>query len=169
MVALFLGSLNVPEIAGHSAAHAKNTGFFIEDIQKLIDILAFLIADKLYHRRVDITASGAHDQSLKRSQAHAGVHALAADGGGYAGSVAQMAHNDLRFLRVKTAELDGLSGHEHVAGAVETVPADAVFLIVLMRNGVQICLLRHLHAESGIPHRHIWLARHGLLAGLNAH
>ena len=88
MVALFLGNLNIAEIAGHSAAHAQNAGLLIQDVQQLIYIFALFVADELHNSRVDVAASGSHDQALQRGKAHTGVHALAADGSGHAGAVA---------------------------------------------------------------------------------
>ena len=80
-----------------------------------------------------------------------------------------MAHNHLGIFRIKTAELNGLARYKHMAGTVETIAADAVFLEVLMWNGVEICLLRHLHTECSIPYRYVGLAGHSLLAGLDSH
>ena len=88
MVALFLSCLNITEVAGNAAAHAEYAGFLVEDVQYLVDVLALFVADELNNSRINVTTSGSHDQTLKRSQAHTGIYALAADGSRYACAVA---------------------------------------------------------------------------------
>ena len=80
-----------------------------------------------------------------------------------------MAYDDLRGLRIQARELDGFAGNEGVAGAVEAVAAHFVLLKVLIGKRVQISLLFHVHAESGIEHSDVGLAGSSCLAGLDAH
>ena len=80
MIAFLCCILDVTEVAGNATAHAEYTGFLVQNVQNLVYGLAFLVADELNNGRVDITTSGSHDQTLKRSQTHAGVYALTTDG-----------------------------------------------------------------------------------------
>ena len=56
-----------------------------------------------------------------------------------------------------------------MAGSMEAVTTNAVFLIVLMRNCVQISFLRHRHTKSSIPYSYVSFARHNSLTSLNSH
>ena len=56
-----------------------------------------------------------------------------------------------------------------MAGSVEAVAADAVFLIILMRNRIKICFFRHGHTEGRIKYGYIRNARHRLLTGFDTH
>ena len=73
------------------------------------------------------------------------------------------------ILRIQVAEFDSLTGYEHMAGSVEAITTDAVFLIVLMRNCVHISLLWRRHTKSGIPYCYVWLTRHSLFTSLDTH
>ena len=66
-------------------------------------------------------------------------------------------------------DLAGAGGYEAVGGAVETVTADGVVLVVLIGNGVNVRLRRHGHAEGGVEHGDLRHAGHGRLARLDAH
>ena len=78
-----------------------------------------------------------------------------------------MCHDDLGIFKIHAKELCGTLGYKAVACSVETVSSDLVFLIILMRQTVKICLLRHCLMKSGIEyanHRHV---RHQFLAGID--
>ena len=52
---------------------------------------------------------------------------------------------------------------------MEAVPAEMVLLIILGGNGIAVGLGGHGHVERRVEDRHLGLAGHHLLAGLNAH
>ncbi len=66
-------------------------------------------------------------------------------------------------------DLAGAGGHEAMGRAVETVAADGVVLVVLIRNGVNVRFRRHGHAEGGVEHGDLRHAGHRRLARLDAH
>ena len=78
-----------------------------------------------------------------------------------------MAVDDARALFAH--DLTGAGGHEAVGRAVETVAADGVVLVVLIRNGVNVRFRRHGHAERGVEHGDLRHAGHRRLARLDAH
>src|SRR5699024_290590 len=160
---------DVAAVRGQAAAHAQQAGLLVEDVQNLIDRLVLFVADVLYNRRVDVAGAGTHDEALQRGQAHRGVDALAADRGGNGSAVADVADDDFRVLRIQAAEFDCLFGDKAVAGAVEAVAADAVLLIVLVRDGVQVGLLVHAHAEGGVEYSYVRFARANFFTGLDTH
>ena len=78
-----------------------------------------------------------------------------------------MAVDDARALFAH--DLAGAGGHETVGRAVETVAADGVVLVVLIRNGVNVRFRRHGHAEGGVEHGDLRHTGHRRLARLDAH
>ena len=159
----------ITEIAGDAVAHAKDTGLLVQNIQNRIDVLALFVADELDNSRIHIAASGTHNQTLKWGKTHGGIYTLAADGCGDTCSVAQVTYDNLALFRVKLSELQNLAGYEQMAGAMEAVTTDAVFIIVLIGDCIEVCLLRHLHTESGIPYCYVRSSGHSCLACLDTH
>ena len=56
-----------------------------------------------------------------------------------------------------------------MAGSVETVFADAVFFVVIIRNGIEIRFRRHGLVELRIEHRHIRNGLEDFLTGFDSH
>ena len=105
-----------------------------------------MVADELKDSRVNVAGPCSHDNALKRSKTHGCVHALSADGGRYRSAVSKVAYDNFCvFLEV--SELDGLAAYEHMACSVESVAAYLVFLVVLVRNCIEVSFLFHTHSE----------------------
>ena len=82
--------------------------------------------------------------------------------------VAQVAGDQLQLLNGLAQHGGGPLGHVLVAGAVETVAADLVLLIVLIGQGIGVGHGGHGLVEGGVEHGHHGGAGHQLLAGLDA-
>ena len=79
-----------------------------------------------------------------------------------------MADDDLQLACGLAHQLDGALGNIAVAGAVEAVAAQMVFLIVLGGDGVTVGLGGHGHVERGVEHGDLRLAGHDGLTGFDA-
>ena len=89
--------------------------------------------------RVDVAAARAHDQALERRQAHGGVDRPAVLDGRDRGAVAEVAGDEVRVLgRPRFSISTARRGHVAVAGAVEAVAADAVLLVQLVGQAVEV-------------------------------
>ncbi len=66
-----------------------------------------------------------------------------------------MAGNYLGISEVQAGEFRTLCRNELVARAVETVTADAVFVIVLIRKGVHVGISRHGMVERGVENSNL--------------
>ena len=80
-----------------------------------------------------------------------------------------MADDDLQLACGLAHQLDGALGDIAMGRAVEAVAAEMIFLIILRGDGVAIGLRGHGHMERSVEHGDLGLARHDLLAGLDAH
>ena len=85
---------------------------------------------------VKVAAAGAHHEAFHRGEAHGGVHRLAVFDGADGGAASEVAADDLGVVVVHAGDFGGTRAHELVAGAVEAVAADAVFLIIFVGDGV---------------------------------
>ena len=79
-----------------------------------------------------------------------------------------MADDDSQILSVLSQNLSRPFGHEIMAGSMEAVAADLIFLIVFIRKAVQIGLFRHGLMERRIEHHRHGHAGHDLLTGTDA-
>ena len=80
-----------------------------------------------------------------------------------------MAGDELELLDGLAHELGAAGGHVAVARAVEAVAADAVVLVVFIRNGVHIGLAGHGLVERGVEHGdHRHVVAHDGAAGVDA-
>ena len=125
------------------------------------------MADVLHNARVNISGTGAHDQTLERGKTHGGIHALAADGCGNGCAVSEMADDHLGLL-IAAAKRKRSVGNKVMGLAVEAVAADLIVLVVLERKSIHESLRLHAHTESGIEYADIRLAGHNRLACLDA-
>ena len=66
-----------------------------------------------------------------------------------------MAGDDLGIVHIQATELCTYAGHKLVGSAVGAVAAYAVFLIILVRQAVHVCVGRHGLVESGIKRNHL--------------
>lgn len=126
--------------------------FLVHEFVEPVDVVAVLLVEVEEDGRVDASAAGAHHQAVQRGEAHGGVYALAVQNGGAGTAVTEMSRDEAAVFRFLAQNLGGLGGHEAVARAVKTVAADAVFLVVFVRNAVEICLARHGLVKSGVEH-----------------
>jgi len=101
---------------------------------------------------VDVAAAGAHDQAFQRRHAHAGVAAFAVDHGAGRATVAQVGGQPAAVLDGQVGHLRGALAHEVVAGAMEAVATDVVFLVEELRHRIAIGMLGHGLVERGVEH-----------------
>ena len=168
LIAFCCGSAEVTEVRGY-AGHSENAGLLVQDIKNFVYSETFSVGNRLNNCRIHITGTCSHDEAFKRSKTHGCIHALAADRCGDGGAVAEVADNDSLMSFRKLSILNRLCGNEHVAGSVETIAADRIFLIVLRIDTVHVSMRLHTHAESCIEYSYVRLARHSCLACFNTH
>ena len=118
--------------------------------------------------RVDVAHAGAHDHALERGKAHGSVHALAVLDGADGAAGAQVAGDDLGVLDIQARELGAHAGDELVARAVRAVAADAILLVVLVREAVHVGVSRHRLMEGGVEGHDLRDARENGLHGVDA-
>ncbi len=87
---------------------------------------------------------------------------------GNACAVSQMADYDLHVFIIPAQDLSRPSGYIGMTGAVEPVSSHLVFLIILVRQAVQIRMLGHGLMEGCIEHTYHRRIRHQFFAGVNA-
>ncbi len=167
IVALGCRVVEIAEVGGN-AGDAQNAGLLVEYVEHLVNADAVLVHDELDNARVQIAAAGAHGEADQGSEAHGGVHALAAVDGSDGAAVAHMAGDDLQLLDGLAHQLCAAAGNIAVRGAVEAVAADAVVLIVFIGNCVHVCLAGHGLMEGGIEHRDHGNVAHNVAAGVDA-
>ena len=157
----------ITEVGG-DVGQALNAGLLVQDVQHLVDAVAVLVHQILQDAGVHVAGAGAHGETCQRSEAHGGVHGLAAVHSADGGTVAQVAGDDLQLFDGLAQHSGGALGDILVRGAVEAIAADLVLRVVLIGQSVHIGLGRHGLMESGIEHAHHGNAGHAGLAGLDA-
>ena len=168
LVALGGRGLEVAEVAG-DARDAQHAGLLVEHVEHLVDVHAVLVHDELHDARVKVAAAGAHRQANQRGETHGGVHTLAAVDGADGRAVAHVAADYLKLLDGLAHQLGAAARDIAVAGAVETIAADTVVLVVVIGHCVGESLGRHGLMEGSVEHadlRHI--LAHDLDAGVDA-
>ena len=153
--------LDVAVVAGN-LRNAQNTGLLVHDGIDLIGSEILLLHEQRNDSGIDGTAAGTHHDAFQGSQTHGGIEALAVLNGSDGRTVAQMAGNDLQILTAK--HLSSTQGYVTVGGAVEAVAADAVLLIVLVRQCIHIGVVGHRLVEAGVEHSYLGYAGHHSLA-----
>ncbi len=104
----------------------------------------------------------------ERGEAHGRVHALAVLDGADGAAGAQVAGDDLGVLEVQAGELGAHAGDELVARAVRAVAADAVLLVVLVREAVHVSVSGHRLVEGGVEGHDLRDVRENGLHGVDA-
>jgi hypothetical protein len=104
---------------------------------------------------VEATGAGTHDKAVERGEAHGGVGALAVENGRAAGAVTEVGGDEAAVFRLLAEDARGFGGHEAVASAVETVTADGIVFVELVRDAIEECLARHSLVEGGVEHGHL--------------
>ena len=168
VVAVGSGAVEIAEV-GADAGDAEHAGLLVEDVEHLVDADAVLIHNELDHAGIEIAAARAHRQTDQRGEAHGRVDALAAVDRADGAAVAHVAGDELELFDGLAHELGAAGGHVAVARAVEAVAADAVVLVVFIRNGVHIGLAGHGLVERGVKHGdHRHVVAHDGAAGVDA-
>ena len=163
-----LASLDeVAEVAGY-AAQAQHAGLLVQHAHDFLQRQVLLMGDILDDAGVEAAGASAHHEALQRRKTHGGIHRLTIADGGDGSAVTQMAHDHAGIAAVQTCQLMETLGDELMAGAVETVAAHLVLLIVLVGHTVEVSLGRHGLMERGIKHTHHRHAGHNGLAGADA-
>ena len=162
------GGGDIPVIAGN-AGNAQHTGLLVHHVVELGDGHALFFSNVGGDRGIDAAAAGTHDYTVQRGQAHGGIHRFAVVHSGDGGAVAQMAGDNLQLLNGFAHQLCQTGADISVGGSMETVFANAVFLIILVGNGIDVSFLRHGLMESGVKHGNLRdILGEYLLAGTDA-
>ena len=80
-----------------------------------------------------------------------------------------MANYNLSVSLRKLTKSDSLSRYILVAGSVEAITADRIFLIVLIRNCIHMSLSRHNHTKTCIKYGYIRSTWHSLFTSFDTH
>ena len=150
---------------------AEQAGFLVHEVVELVDgavFFAVLLCDVEEDCRVEAAGAGAHDEAFERCEAHRGIDALAVQNSGAAGTVAEVSRDEAGFFGLGAENLASFGCHEAVARAVCTVTADTVFFVELVRDTVEVCLLRHGLVECRIEHGDLREAREELRGAFHA-
>ena len=99
--------------------------------------------------RIQITGAGAHHQTRRRCEAHAGIHALAIAHGGQAGAVAQMSEDDASARRFRAGDRFKFLHQKRIRQPVKAVSLNALGLVAA-RNRKQLR-----HARQGAVKRRV--------------
>ncbi len=117
---------------------------------------------------VDGAAARAHHKAVERGEAHRRVHGNAVVYRGDGAAVAQMAGDKADLAKVFPKNGRRALAQVTMRGAMKAVFADAVLLVVLVRNGVHVGVLRQRLEERGIEHRHHRRFGHKRTTGVDA-
>ncbi len=145
----------------------QETGFAVEDGGHLVRVYTQFLLQVQHGVGVNITHAGTHNHTLQRGEAHGSVYALAVLDGADGTAGAQVAGDDLGVVNIQACELGAHTGHELVGGAVSTVTANAVFLIILVRQTVHVGVGRHGLVESGVEGNYLRNAGKSVLHGVD--
>ena len=151
LVAFFLGGTHVTHVL-FASRDAHEAGFLVHQSVHLLGGVAFFVHDVHENTQIQVTGAATHDEAFNRSEAHGGLHRLAIFDGGDRGTTAEVAGHNLRLLPVLADESGSFLGYVFVAGAVESVTADAVFLVILVRHSIEVSLRWHGAVERGVEH-----------------
>ena len=66
-----------------------------------------------------------------------------------------MTGDDLRVIQVKACKFSTLGRHIFMAGTMEAVTTYAIFLVVLIRKSIHVCIRRHCLMERRVEHTHL--------------
>ena len=97
---------------------------------------------------IDIAGTGAVHHAFQRGEPHRGIHRMVEIHSGDGGTVTEVGDDGFRLGDAEFFRQ--LAGDVAVRGAVETVTADFVVGVELVRQRVEIGALRHMLVESGI-------------------
>ena len=79
-----------------------------------------------------------------------------------------MAGDDLLVFGIDAEEVAHALCHVAVAGAVETIAADAILLIQFVWYGIHVSVVGHGLVEGGVEHAHLRQTGHQLANGLDS-
>ena len=113
---------------------------------------AFLRGDEAQDGRIDVAGPRSHHQAFERRHAHGRVHGTPAANGRGGTSVSEMKAHDVGLLPRQIANRAVAIGHVPVGDAVESVAADAVAQIEMVRNRVQVGMLGKRVVKRGIEY-----------------
>ena len=117
--------------------------------------------------RIKITAAGPHHQSLQGGEPHTGVDATAPVNSRNTAPVTKMAGYDFKFLQRPIEKVGRGPADVLMACAVETVPANFIFLIKRIWQSVKIGIFRKRGMKSGVENSHLRNTRKDILARFN--
>src|ERR1700730_3444322 len=118
--------------------------------------------------RVNVAAPGAHHQTFLRRKTHRGIHALAIADRCCAASVAQMRRDQLRLSDRCAQPFGSLQRDKMMTRTVESVPADPVLFVVLVRDCIMKGVSRQSLVKRSIEHGHLLLIREQFGCDANA-
>ena len=132
-------------------------------------VIQGIVCNELNHSRIAASAAGTHQQAFKGRQAHGSILAFAVHHSAQAGTVAQVADNNLLSDGADAQEFAYAAADITVAGTVEAVAAYMQFFFVHFRHTVHIGLRGHGLVEGSVKHRNLGCPFHNLLTGFNTH
>jgi hypothetical protein len=103
-----------------------------------------------HHRRVDAAGTAGHDQAIGRRHAHRGVDRAAVVDGAQRGADAEVAGDDLQLAERALEYFGRLQRNVAVRGAVEAVAADAILLVKVVGQAVEVGVGRQGLVEGGV-------------------
>ena len=167
-IAVCSGVFDVAHIAASDTGNSIKTGLLVEK-----GIHFFSGCPQLYEAencgRIHVTASGTHHQTFQGGESHGGVDDFTVFHSRHTAAVAQVTGDDGHIFFLFAQEFGGGVGHEVMACAVETVFTDAVFGVVVIRNGIQIGFRGHGLMEFCIEYSHIGNAFEDLFTRFDTH
>ena len=114
---------------GTSLRNSEQPGLVVDHFEKLFRGHLLGSCQIWSQAGVQIARAGAHHQSRRRSEAHAGVNALAVAHGGHACAVAQMSEDDATGGCRRIAQTREFFHQIGVGQTVETVPLHSLRVI----------------------------------------
>lgn len=107
----FIGRIfEVTEVAGN-AGDAKNAAFLVHIFVHSCIVQTLFLHQDRNDCRIDGAAAGAHEDPIKRREAHGRIHGFAAINSGDGRPIAQMASNDLGIFRFLAKKLSGTGSY----------------------------------------------------------
>jgi len=152
-IAFFRQPLDLAHVV--HAADPLESAFLVQDRFDLLERPARLSRQVEVHRRVEVSAARAHDQSFQGRQAHGGVDAPAALNRRGTGAVAEMERDEVEMLERDTQIARGFLGHVMMGGPVKAVAADVVLPMEFAGQRIVERPRRHALMKGGIENRHI--------------
>lgn len=135
------------------AAQAKQSTLRIQDLLDLVGRYPLLIRNERDDARVDVSASGRHDQASRWRQTHRGVNRPPGFHGAHAGTRPEVHQNQVAVFDRLSQALRGLLNDEFIGSPMKSVSPDPILLHYFLWQGVRLVVLWHGRVEGSIKDR----------------